>query len=57
MRQRKENYSVRDYNKLVKKQYKLTRKEFLIAYAEDICNKRQIEIPSRVTKSGNPVQL
>ena len=54
---RKECYSVRAYNKLVKKQYKLTKKEFFIAYADDINNKKQIEIPARITKSGNPIQL
>ncbi len=57
MEKRKECYSVRAYNKLVKKQYKLTKKEFLLAYADDISNKKQIEIPARITKSGNPIQL
>lgn len=51
------NLSVREYNGRVKPEYRLTRKEFDEAYGEECREYNGIEIPARVTKSGNPEQM
>lgn len=49
--------SVREYNSKVKPEYKLTRKEFNNCYSYECREHNGIEIPARLTKSGNPEQM
>ena len=47
--------SVRNYNRFVKSEYKLSRKTFNEVYASEALNTGNVEIPARLTRSGNPV--
>ena len=51
------NLSVRDYNKKVKPEYSLSRTEFNNSYGYECEEHDGIEIPSMLTKSGNPEQM
>ena len=47
--------SVRVYNNFVKPEFKLSRKTFNELYASEALNTGNVEIPARLTRSGNPV--